>query len=136
MSFVQNNPKKKLQMQNINYLTHQEIVELHREGKISIRANMSAAMHICDADPRISRSSKAAHQFWKWIGILMFLGGPISLIFLSWYWSLLIFLLSFPVMSATRQTAGQFVSEACLENESLYYECLQAGLLLIQFREK
>ena len=92
---------------------------------------MSASMHMCDKDPRIPNSVKVAHLFWKWIGLLMLIGGPISIFFISWYWSLLIFLGSFPVMNATRQSAGKSVSEACIENSDLYYDCLHADLLLI-----
>lgn len=118
-------------MENLNVLSHQEIQSLHKQGLISVQVNMSAAMHICDKDSRMPGDIKAAHHFWKWLGILMLIGGPLSIFFISWYWGLFIFIASFPVMNATRQSAGQFVTEACLENESLYYECLQAGFLLV-----
>jgi len=84
-----------------------------------------------ERDPRIPGNVKAAHHFWKWMGILLLNGGPLSIFFISWYWGVVIFIASFPVMNATRQSAGQFVLEAGLENESLYYECFQAGLLLV-----
>ena len=118
-------------MNNITNLSHEELVSLYKQGKIRVTAEMSVSMHLCDRDPRIPGHMKAAHHFWKWIGIILLVGGLISFFFISWYWSLLIFFLSFPVMNATRQSAGQFVSEACIENSSLYYDCLQAGVILI-----
>ena len=119
-------------MNHIADLPHSELQRLHREGRISVRANMSMAMHICDKDPRISTSVKAAHHFWKWLGVLMLIGGPISMFFVRWYWGALIFFGSFIVFNATRQSAGQFVVDAVLENEGLYYDCLAQNVLLIR----
>lgn len=119
-------------MNHLSGLPHDELRSLHRDGQISVRANMSAAMQICDKDPRIPKSVKVAHHFWKWVGVLMVFGGPISIIFIRWYWGALIFFASFLVFNATRQSAGQFVVDAVLENESLYYDCLAQNVLLIR----
>jgi len=116
----------------ISDLPHDELQRLHREGQISVRANMDMAMHICGSDSRIPTSVKAAHRFWKWLALLMLFGGPISILFIKWYWAALIFFLSFIVFNATRQNAGEFVVDAVLENESLYYDCLAQNLLLIR----
>jgi len=67
-----------------------------------------------ERDPRIPGNVKAAHHFWKWVGILLLNGGPLSIFFISWYWGVVIFIASFPVINATRQSAGQFVLEAGL----------------------
>jgi len=119
-------------MNHIADLPHSELQRLHGSGEITVRANMSMAMHICDKDPRISTSVKAAHLFYKWLGLLMLFGGPISIFFIRWYWGVLIFCASFIVFNATRQSAGQFVVDAVLENESLYYDCLAQNILLIR----
>ena len=118
-------------MNNINTLSHEDLKRLHKEGKISVRANMSIAMHICDGDPRIEMSVKVAHHFFKWAGILMFIGAPISMFFIKWYWGILILVASFMVFKGSRQSAGQFVVDAVLEHESLYYDCLSVGALWI-----
>lgn len=119
-------------MDGIRNLSHIDLRRLHKEGQISVRANMSAAMRLCDNDPRIPTHARAAHLFWKWLGLLMLIGGPISIFFISWYWSLLIFFGSFMVMNATRQSAGQFLVEAVLEGETLYLGCLYSDILLIR----
>jgi hypothetical protein len=54
-----------------------------------------------------------------------------GIIWIKWYWGVLIFIGSFMVMNATRQSAGQFVVEAVLQKESLYYDCLANNVLLI-----
>jgi hypothetical protein len=61
----------------------------------------------------------------------MLIGGPLSIIWIRWYWGVLIFIGSFIVMNAARQSAGQFVVQAVLQNESLYYDCLANNILLI-----
>lgn len=118
-------------MNHISDLSHDELCRLHQQGQISVRANMSVAMHICDDDPRIPKGVRAAHHFWKWVSLLMFIGGPISIIWLKWYWGVLIFFVGSIVMKATSQSAGQFVVEAVLQDESLYYDCLANNVILI-----
>jgi len=118
-------------MNHLNTLTHEELKALHIAGKISVRANMSMSMHICDKDRRISGATRVAHQLFKWIGLLMLIGGPISFFFIKWYWALAIFLFSFPVINASRQSAGQFVVEAALNDEGFYYDMLAINVLTI-----
>jgi len=112
-------------------LEHEEFKSLYRAGSLDVRANMDVAMHICDNDPRIPFPAKAAHHFWKWAGLLMLIGGLGSFFFISWHWSALIFFGSFPVVVATRQSAGQFVIQAAVEDKSLYEDCLSAGAIMI-----
>ncbi len=121
-------------MKHLTTLDHEELKQLHKAGKISVRANMSMAMHICDHDRRIPTPTRFAHQLFKWVGILMFIGGPISFFFIKWYWAVGIFFFSFPVISGTRQSAGQFVVEAALNDESFYRDALAANVLLITER--
>jgi len=116
---------------NLSDLAYDELCLLQSQGKIEIRAKMSLAMHICDRDPRIPGSWRFFHHFSKWIGLLLLVGGPISIFFVGWCFGLLLFFASFPVLAAVRKTAGHLVSLAVLANESLYYDCLRAGALLI-----
>lgn len=118
-------------MNHLGTLAHEELKALHKAGKVKVRANMSMSMHICDRDRRIPGATRVAHQLFKWIGLLMFIGGLVSIFFIKWYWALAILLFSFPVINASRQSAGQFVVKAALNDEEFYHDMLAMNALLI-----
>lgn len=120
--------------ENIITLSHEELKRLHQEGQIGVWAHMSSSMFVCDNDPRIPMSVRAAHHFWKWVGLLATVGGLISIFFIPWYWGIAIFLGGLFVMKAVRQSAGQFVVEAVLKDGTLYRDCLANGILMIRWK--
>lgn len=121
-------------MNPISNLSHEELNTLYKAGKISAHANMSSSMHICNSDPRIPTAKKAAHIFWQLTSILIFIGGPISMFFIKWYWGVAILFFSFIVMNATRRSAGEFVIETALENKGFYHDMLARNVLFITER--
>ena len=111
-------------------LTHQDFVELYKAGKLAVHIDQSAAMHVCDRDPRIDKSTKAAHHFWKNVGCLIPLLGIGSFFFIKWYWALAIIFFGVGVVfPALRKSAAQFVLKAALEDEMFFYDMVAANVI-------
>ena len=113
-------------------LEFQEFVSKYRAGQVQASVNRARAMHVCDRSPRLPARYKAAHNFWKWAGFLLLVGGLISLFWVPWYVGLGAFGLGVVMSPAVQKSAAGFVLEHALEDPDFYREMVDAGVLCIE----
>ena len=112
-------------------MNHSQFVELYRQGRIKVHVDRSAAMHVCDNDPRVGGARRAAHKLWKNASFLLIVGGPVSIIWLPWYYGVGAFLLGAVIASSAQKSAAQFVLEAVLEDPSLFSDMLSRRVVQV-----
>jgi len=129
------------QRQNhIDNLTHEQLLELHRQGLISIRASIQRSMRFCQEND-VGLPIQLNIIFWRYLSIFIsigaIIGAPISAFFIKWYWSVLIFFggsfLSHIIMKGIFVTTAETLQRQILYNPDLYYACLSEGVLLIEY---
>lgn len=112
-----------------NTLSHDELVQAYRTGRVQIHVDMSRAMHVCDKDQRFTKGVKFAHHFWKNAGCALPLVGVTLFFFVKWYWAVGALILGFMTMQATRKSSAQFVRDLALENEGFYYDMINLNVI-------
>jgi len=112
-----------------NTLSHHELVQAYRAGRVQIHVDMSRAMHVCDKDQRFAKGVKFAHHFWKNAGCVLPLAGVALFFFVKWYWAVGALILGFMTMQATRKSSAQFVRDLALENEGFYYDMINLNVI-------
>lgn len=110
-------------------MDHSSFVDLYRKGSLKARVDRSAAMHVCDRDPRIPGPRRAAHKMWKNIAFFLVVGGLISLFWLPWYAALSAFVIGLLLSPAVQKSAAEFVLETSLENDEFYADMLSNDVL-------
>jgi hypothetical protein len=116
-------------------LEFQEFVSKYRAGAVSAMVDRSLAMHVCDKSARLPKQYRTAHAFWKNVSFLLLVGGPVSIIWVPWYWGLGVFALGVIMAPAVQKSAAQFVLEHALEDAAFYREMVAAGVLKVALTE-
>ena len=96
--------------------SHDDFIKLLKQKQISVHANLSASMHVCDRNPQIPKSKKFAHQFWKFTAMGFLIGGFISFFYIKWFYALGIIFFGMFLARATQQSAAEFVIETTLQD--------------------
>jgi hypothetical protein len=111
-------------------MTHSEFVAAVQAKQISVRANMSLALHVMNGNIMPMRY-RAAHIFWTWVWFLMFPAALALGIWYSWWDALLCFMAAGPVKAGFKQSAGQFMLDHALENEAFYDAMMRVNMFHI-----
>jgi hypothetical protein len=112
------------------HMTHSDFVSAVRAKQISVRADLSLALHVMNSNIMPTRY-RAAHIFWTWVWFLMF---PAALglgIWYSWWAALLCFMAAGPVKAGFKQSGAEFVLEHALDNEEFYNAMMKVGMFRI-----
>jgi len=108
-------------------ITHSEFVEGYKQRKYLVYVAKNKAGDFVMSEYGQRRYS-LAHQFWSWLGIISTWLLPIGLLFISWIYALISFLLGLVITSAARKSAQEFVLQNMLESEDFWdYALLHGG---------
>ena len=111
-------------------MTHSEFVALFRAKQISVRANLSLALHVMNANVMPMRY-RAAHIFWTWVWFLMFPAALALGIWYSWWAALVCFLAAGPVKAGFKHSGAESVLEHALDNEEFYNAMMKVNMFHI-----
>ena len=132
------------QRQNhIDNLTHEQMLDLHRLGLISVRVSIQAAMRFVLTNDIVGSQMQLNVGFWRYLAVFINLGavfgGVISFFYIKWYWSFLIFFggmaLSKMIKNANFAANATMLQRQIFYDPEIYYECLRQGVVLIESRQ-
>jgi hypothetical protein len=112
-------------------LEFQEFVSRYRAGAVKAVVDRSRAMHVCDRSARLPKQYRAAHALWRNLSFLLVVGGPVSIIWVPWYWGLAVFALGVAMAPAVQKSAAGFVLEYALKDPDFYGEMIESGVLKV-----
>ncbi len=112
-----------------------ELKQRYREGKVSIRVSVPAAVSLCEHDPRIHWLMKSNYETAKWGGVMLLVVGPISVFLFPWYWGVLEFACAFPTFLIARSLATRHVIATLLNDESLFNELSANKAVIVSEQE-
>ena len=108
-------------------ITYQQFIDGYKTGKIIVSIDKSKAGDFVLSD-FADKHNKPAHLFWSWGGIVLTILLPIILFFINWHYSIISLIFGLIIVNASRKSAGQFVLQNMLENESFFeYVLLHRG---------
>lgn len=106
-------------------------VKGYRSGELRAQVNRARAMTVCDRSPLLPSRYKAAHSFWKWIGLLLMMGGVVCLFWSRWYVGLGAVTFGLCMAPGVQKSAAGCVLAFALEDSTFYREMVAAGVLKI-----
>lgn len=112
-------------------MEHHEFVHGYRSGVVSAHVDRPKAMHVCDCPALMPSRYRAAHHFWKYISLLLVIGGLISLFWVRWWVGVSTLMLGLIMMPAIQRSASGFVLEHALEDAAFYQQMVDAGILRV-----
>lgn len=97
-------------------ITYQEFLEAYNNRKLGLYVFKNTAGDFV-LSKLATKYNKPAHLFWSWTGIILVIPLPIILLFINWLYSIISFIVGLLVISASRKSACQFVSENMVNDE-------------------
>jgi hypothetical protein len=111
-------------------LSHKQFKEKYKKGELEILVNKKLAGDLV-LSPQADPKYKPVHLFWTWLGIIFTIPIPIILLFISWVFAPIVFVIGLIVSGAVRKSAGQFVIQNMIEDEIFWnYVILHSGAIL------
>lgn len=106
-------------MKNIRTITHEDFVRGYKGGEYFVYINKNKAGDFVMSKVA-DKHNKPAHIFWSWTGIILVFPLPIILLFLSWIYSIVSFILGLMIVSSSRKSAEQFVMQNMIDDKNFW----------------
>lgn len=104
---------------NTKMISHDTFVKGCKTGEYLVYINKNKAGDFVMSKVA-DKHNKPAHIFWTWTGIILFLPLPIILLFFSWAYSTVSFVLGLMIVSSSRKSAEQFVMQNMLDDKNFW----------------
>ena len=126
---------------HVDNLTHEEMLQLHRNNSLLVHVRIDSARRFC-AFNTVRSHIRINLVFWSalsWIVLLgTLIGAPISLFYIKWYWSLLIFICGLKMVKLIEASVSRTTAEELLRlvfsDPTFYYKCLDEEVLYIKYK--
>lgn len=113
-------------------MKHKELIDLHAKGQAKVIVDRSAAMDVCDKDPRIGKQRRLTHKIGWSLCLIALFAGPLSIIWFPWYFGIGVFvLLGLGGGAIARTVASSFVRETALEDSDFYTDMVKNEVMTV-----
>lgn len=106
-------------MKNTKMITHEAFVKGYKTGEYLVYINKNKAGDFV-LSKVADKHNKPAHIFWTWTGIILAFPLPIILLFFSWAYSIVSFILGLIIISSSRKSAEQFVLQNMIDDKNFW----------------
>lgn len=114
-------------------MKHKEFVEMHNNGQAKAKIDRSAAMDVCDNDPRIGKQNRLIHKVTWGLCLLALFAGPLSIIWFPWYYGIGVFVvLGLGGGAIVRTLACGYVLDAALEDADFYTDMIRNEVMTVR----
>lgn len=113
-------------------MKYEEFVNMHAEGLAKVIIDRSAAMDVCDKDPRIGKQRRLVHMLFSNLCLVALVAGPISIIWFPWQYGIGVFVLvGLGGGALARTVACGFVRQAAVEDSDFYSDMVKNGVMKV-----
>lgn len=106
-------------MNKTKTISHDTFVKGYKTGEYLVYINKSKAGDFV-LSKVADKHNKPAHIFWTWTGIVLTFPLPIILLFFSWVYSIVSFILGLIIVSSSRKSAEQFVMQNMIDDKNFW----------------
>lgn len=106
-------------MKNTIMISHDTFVKGYKSGEYLVYINKNKAGDFV-MSKAADKHNKPAHIFWTWTGIILTFPLPIFLLFFSWMYSMVSFVLGLMIVSSSGKSAEQFVMQNMIDDKNFW----------------